>query len=150
MPPIDDLYLLLSEFPASFCSLTYAEVTEPRQEGKWSRLQILGHLCDSAINNLSRFIKMQYEPQPFPLTPYDQNKWMDAQQYGNAAPDDILNLWVSLNQTVLRVISNLTPAQLSLVVQFPQGDTVTLEWLIEDYIQHMKHHLGQIFPQNAS
>ncbi len=149
MPPIDDLYLLLSEFPASFCSLTYAEVTEPHAPGKWSRLQILGHLCDSAINNITRFIKMQYEPQPFLLTPYDQNKWMDAQQYKNASPDDILNLWVSLNQTVLRVISTLTPAQLFLVAQLPQGDTVTLEWLIEDYIQHMKHHLGQIFPQNA-
>jgi hypothetical protein len=26
------------------------------------------------------------------------------------------------------------------------NEAVTLEWLMQDYVDHMKHHLGQIFP----
>ena len=27
------------------------------------------------------------------------------------------------------------------------NEAVTLEWLMQDYVQHMKHHLAQIFPE---
>lgn len=146
MNAVSGLASLIQQFPEFYRSLSHAEWVKPHPEGKWSRLQILGHLCDSAINNLSRFIRIQYESQPCYLTSYNQNKWVDAQNYCSADPDEILNLWVSLNQSVIRIISNLTPPQLSLVYQLPQGETVTLEWLIEDYLEHMKHHLEQIFP----
>ena len=146
MNTVSGLDSLLQQVPELYRNFSYTEWIEPHPEGKWSRLQILGHLCDSAINNLSRFIRVQYEFQPLGLTSYNQNKWVDAQNYSSADPDEILNLWVSLNQSVLRVVSTLTPLQLSLVYLLPQGESVTLEWLIEDYLEHMKHHLGQIFP----
>lgn len=143
---ISELEELLTAIPAAFLRLTAEEVTSPRQAGKWSRLQLLGHLCDSAINNLSRFIKVQYEPQPLTLAVYNQDEWMAVQQYAGAPPEEILTLWITLNQSILRVFSRLTPSQLSLIFQIEGGETVTLEWLIEDYLVHMKHHLGQIFP----
>lgn len=52
----------------------------------------------------------------------------------------------SLNQAILRVITRLIPDQLQLVFLMENGGTVTLQWLIEDYLDHMKHHLEQIFP----
>ncbi|MEC0168719.1 DinB family protein [Paenibacillus graminis] len=143
---ISGLQSLLKEVPAAFISISPEEAATPRPGGKWSKLQLLGHLCDSAINNMSRFIKVQYEPQPLRLALYDQNEWMAAQQYGSAAQEEVLALWVSLNQAVLRVISSLTRDQLQLVFLQESGETVTLQWLIEDYLEHMKHHLGQIFP----
>jgi hypothetical protein len=141
------LQVLLQEVPHAFRSLTLEEAVEPRSEGKWSRLQILGHLCDSAINNVTRFIRVLHEPQPLLLLPYDQEQWVNAQRYGQASTEEILSLWLSLNQSVLRVISGLKPSQLSLSCQLPNGgDIVTLQWLIEDYLEHMVHHLKQIFP----
>ncbi|KGE20235.1 DinB family protein [Paenibacillus wynnii] len=146
MNTVSGLDSLLQQVPKLYHSFSHTEWVELHPEGKWSRLQILGHLCDSAINNLSRFIRIQHESQPLDLTSYNQNQWVDAQNYSSADPDEILNLWVSLNQSVIRVISTLAPLQLSLVYLLPQGGTVTLEWLIEDYLEHMKQHLGQIFP----
>ena len=145
-PAISELQRLLTAVPEAFARLDTAEITAPRPEGKWSKLQLLGHLCDSAVNNLSRFIKVQYEPQPLQLALYNQNEWMAAQQYAGAPREETVALWLSLNQSVLRVISGLSPAQLELVFQRETGETVTLHWLIEDYLAHMKHHLGQIFP----
>ena len=50
--------------------LTPYEIIIPRETGKWSRLQILGHLCDSAMNNLTRFIQAQSQPEPLAIVPY--------------------------------------------------------------------------------
>lgn len=71
---------------------------------------------------------------------------MAAQQYARASREEIGLLWVSLNQSILRVISSLQPAQLELVFLLETGETLTLQEVIRDYLAHMKHHLGQIFP----
>lgn len=146
MAPISDLQRLLTAVPAAYNRLTSEEASAPRPGGKWSRLQLLGHLCDSGVNNLTRFIKVQYEPQPLKLAYYDQNEWMAAQQYAGASGAEVLTLWVSLNQSVLRVISGLSSDQPGLLFLRNDGTTVTLQWLIEDYVDHMKHHLRQMFP----
>ncbi|WP_256256333.1 DinB family protein [Paenibacillus sp. BC26] len=77
--------------------------------------------------------------------PYDQENWVKAQRYIDAPPEEVLALRVSLNQSVLRVITGLSPASLARTGQFPSGTTVTSEWLIDDYVAHMEHHLQQIF-----
>ncbi|WP_052416790.1 DinB family protein [Paenibacillus sp. FSL R5-0912] len=148
-PMIAELQLLLAAVPAAYNRLTPEEAAAPRRGGKWSCLQLLGHLCDSAINNLTRFIKVQYEPQPLQLAYYDQNEWMNAQHYASAPHEEVLTLWISLNQSVLRVISRLSAEQLNLLFLRNDGTTVTLQWLVEEYVNHMKHHLRQMFPEQG-
>jgi len=145
----------LKTVPKQFQALQ-DEVYQPRTPGKWSRLQILGHLCDSAINNVSRFIQLQQNrittdsENPPSITPYNQNYWVDAQQYNNAPIEDVIRLWYSLNRTVLRVITHLSQPSLDVPCKLPDGQIVTLEWLIQDYVAHMEHHLHQIFSNHDS
>ena len=44
---------------------------------KWSKKEIIGHLIDSATNNLHRFVRCTYE-QEFKLI-YAQNEWVIAE-----------------------------------------------------------------------
>ncbi|MFM9277448.1 hypothetical protein [Paenibacillus jiagnxiensis] len=75
---------------------------------------------------------------------------MAKQNYEQTSIDEIINLWVSLNRSIVRVIASLPrETALSLTVKLPNGEIKTLEWLIEDYLQHMKHHLKQIFPSRC-
>jgi uncharacterized damage-inducible protein DinB len=145
MNTVSNMESLLQSVPQRFRKLDHDEMVQPRSEGKWSRLQILGHLCDSAINNLSRFIQLQYQAEPWLITSYNQEIWVEAQQYKDAPSEDVIGLWISLNQSVVRVISNLSETSLSRACQLPNGNVVTLEWLIQDYFEHMEHHLRQIF-----
>lgn len=142
---VSSLEALLQAVPQKFRELDHNTIVQPRSEGKWSRLQLLGHLCDSAINNLSRFIQLLSQTESLLITPYNQEKWVEAQQYINAPLEDVLGLWLSLNQSVVRVISNLSEPSLSCTCRLPDGTVVTLEWLIQDYVEHMEHHLQQIF-----
>ncbi|WP_232697187.1 DinB family protein [Brevibacillus daliensis] len=145
MNTVSNLEALLQSVPRRFRKFDHDEIIQPRPEGKWSRLQILGHLCDSAINNLSRFIQLQCQIEPLVIIPYNQEIWVEAQQYIDAPSEDVIALWLSLNQSVVRVISNLSDTNLSRTCQLPDGSVVTLAWLIQDYYEHMEHHLRQVF-----
>jgi len=59
---------------------------------KWSRKEILGHLIDSAINNLQRFTVIQYEIKPFQIHSYNQDELVRANLYQTADTKDLLEL----------------------------------------------------------
>ncbi|WP_409175622.1 DinB family protein [Brevibacillus fortis] len=111
---------------------------------KWSPKEILGHLCDSAVNNLARFINVQIVEQPFSVESYDQNQWALLQHYQQASIQDIVQLWIYLNKSIIRVISTIPEEKYDCMCKLSNGDTVSLQWLISDYLAHMEHHLRQI------
>ena len=61
--------------------------------------------------------------------------------------DEILSLWVSLNRSIVSVISRLQRGKYFYTCVTSNGDVVTLEWLISDYLQPLEHHLQQIFTE---
>ncbi|MED3689188.1 DinB family protein [Peribacillus butanolivorans] len=122
------------------------EVSQRPIADKWSKKEILGHLCDSAINNLERFIKIQYEEQPFVLTPYNQDQWVDIQDYQDISIEEIINLWCGLNKKIIKIIAKTPNEKLAFHCDIGNNQMKTLEWLIHDYLEHMEHHLkNQIF-----
>ena len=112
--------------------------------GKWSKKEILGHLCDSAVNNLSRVIMAQYSKQPFQIIKYEQEEWVRVNGYRNHSIDYVLNLWSTLNRQFIQVISRTEQEKLNYTID-SDGEFHTLGWLIEDYLKHMEHHLEEIF-----
>ena len=114
--------------------------------GKWSKQQVLGHLIDSAINNVKRFTEAQFLEQPCPIIPYQQNKLMEVNHYQDLPIGHLLTLWQSLNQQILFIVEKMPAERLlySVQPQYNQTGTQTLAWLICDYVAHMQHHLKSI------
>ncbi|WP_169786343.1 hypothetical protein [Viridibacillus arvi] len=73
------------------------DVTNRPSPTKWSKKEILGHLCDSAIMNIERFIKIQYEKQPYALPTYNQGEWVAKPNYQDTPIEEILTLFYFLN-----------------------------------------------------
>src|SRR5262249_46037314 len=63
---------------------------------KWSKKEILGHLVDSAQNNIRRFIVAQYEEVP-DIT-YAQDDWVAFTGYRDYPSRDLIALWTLLNK----------------------------------------------------
>lgn len=105
--------------------------------GKWSAKEVLGHLIDSAHINLQRFVRCNYESS-FTLT-YDQDEWVAAQHYDNADITELLTLWKLVNGRIITILNNYPTDRWQAVCN---GHTV--EFLANDYIDHMHHHLNQI------
>jgi hypothetical protein len=110
----------------------------------WSKKEILGHLIDSANNNLDRFIRCTYE-RDFKLV-YAQNEWVAVQHYQEAKVDDLLTLWRLLNKQIARVLTNYPDNMLQNTCDTGKNEVLlrTVEYLATDYVQHLEHHLGQI------
>jgi hypothetical protein len=109
---------------------------------KWSKQEILGHLIDSATNNHQRFIRVQYEDVP--LISYDQNKWNDLSKYNTMSREHLIHFWTLYNQHLVELIRRIPEENLQRECNTGSGNTVTLQWLIDDYVRHLEHHLRQL------
>jgi hypothetical protein len=109
--------------------------------GQWSKKEILGHLIDSALNNIQRFIRVQYEEKP--SISYDQDQWVALNGYQQSSLHSLMELWVLLNERIIVILRGIPEEILKRIVVI-KGVEYTLEWLIGDYIRHMEHHLEQI------
>ncbi|SHI26532.1 DinB family protein [Desulfosporosinus lacus] len=138
------LNYLIQSVPAKVKQYSEQEFSV-RIEGRWSKKEILGHLCDSATNNHHRFIKIQFEKQPFVIVPYDQNNWVLIQDYQYMPLDEIISLWSVLNRHILRIILRIPEEKLVYLCDIGDNKSFTFVELVQDYLRHMEHHLRQIF-----
>jgi len=111
---------------------------------KWSKKEILGHLVDSAQNNLQRFVRGQYENTPKII--YYQDEWVKLQRYSDYDKEELILLWVSLNNHLCRTLSVMDSANYEKQCDTgkPGTELHTLNFLADDYLKHMRHHLEQI------
>lgn len=137
----------IESFPIKLKQLSSIELLTRPAPGKWSKKEILGHLIDSAINNLKRFTEIQFLPQPYSIISYKQNELVIVNDYQNLALDHLLDLWKALNLQIVFVVKNISEEKLNYPVdpQYESKELKTLRWIICDYVAHMEHHFKQIF-----
>jgi hypothetical protein len=109
----------------------------------WSKKQELGHLIDSATNNRVRFIRAALDGQ-FVGPSYDGCGWVEMGGYRAMPWSDLIGLWKALNQALSAVLERIPPERLSAECRIGEHPAATLEFVIDDYILHMQHHLDHI------
>jgi hypothetical protein len=129
-------------------------------EDNWAPIEILGHLIDSAANNHQRFVRAQFtEDLVFPG--YEQEQWVSAQKYRDESWPDVIQLWSSYNLHLLHAVSVIPEDVLTKARErhsldqiafnlVDKNESATLEYLIRDYVVHLRHHLEQIFEATQS
>ena len=113
---------------------------------KWSKREILGHLIDSAANNHQRFVRAAYRAaMEFP--PYDPNEWVRVQRYNETPWPLLVALWSAYNHHLCRVIECIPAEAESFPCNIGKEEPVPLQFVIEDYLRHLRHHLNKILPE---
>jgi hypothetical protein len=131
---------IISDYAPSLKQLKENIASQRTDAGKWSKKEIIGHLIDSAQNNIRRFIVAQYEDKP--LVVYAQDHWVTAADYQNYPLPDLIYLWVLLNKHMIRILQNIPPEMQEKEVH--SEELHSIEWLAADYIPHLLHHLHQV------
>lgn len=112
---INRISCLVNSVPGKITAIPENELGSKPKPEKWSKKEILGHLCDSAFNNHSRFIRAQFEPEPFKVIPYEQNQWVKLNGYQTMKAEDIITLWVTLNKQIINMLAIIPETKLGVI-----------------------------------
>ena len=151
---IRDLETTVDQAAAWLLTLTDDVVRWRPRPDKWSAIEIIGHLIDSAANNHQRFVRSRSQDDlVFPG--YAQDEWVRAQEYASAPWREVVTLWHAYNRHLVRVMIAVPDD-----VRYRKHDRhnmqqlgwqpyaadqpATLDDLMHDYVLHLKHHLSQV------
>ena len=136
----NELESILQQRHSALKSLYESQLTAKPSPGKWSKKEVIGHMIDSAQCNIRRFVAAQYEEKPIII--YNQDEWVAHCGYQQWNSTDLIDLWHLLNKQICLILKNTTAGMALRQCRTP--DMHTVEWLAQDYIKHLKHHLHQV------
>jgi hypothetical protein len=139
---IDRLEYLCETIPALLKDIDDKSFSEKPLPDKWSKKEIIGHLIDSATNNHHRFIRCQFEYKP--TIWYDQNNWNMYGHYQLMDKLQLIKFWTSYNIHLVEIIKLIPIEKLKRICVMKDGSELTLDFLINDYVAHLEHHLKQV------
>ena len=155
---LEDFKQTVESASARLAKIDETQSEQPRAKDHWSSKQIIGHLIDSATNNHARFVLGQMKDDlVFPG--YDQDGWVRTNHYQEASWSQLIELWRAYNLHLHHVIVHADQARMSTPCTLhtlqeiafktvPESEPVTLEYLMKDYVVHLKHHLAQILGES--
>ncbi|MBS1871612.1 MAG: DinB family protein [Acidobacteria bacterium] len=109
----------------------------------WSPKEELGHLIDSAANNHDRIVRAALDGQ-FNGQGYAQDDWVRLHAYQELPWTELTGLWSAFNRLIATVVARIPADRMAAECRIGEGAPHTLEYVIDDYILHMQHHLDHI------
>ena len=121
------------------------EEWEKKPADKWSKKEMLRHLIDSAANNYQRFVRAQFANEEYVGPGYEQDLFVSTQHYHSEEIENLMVLWFSFNVHLMHVIKNADSSKLNTTCKIGNYDPQTLGFVMHDYVEHMNHHLDEIY-----
>ncbi|MFB0944994.1 MAG: DinB family protein [Spirosomataceae bacterium] len=115
---------------------------------KWSKKEIIGHLIDSASNNHQKFVRLM-QAENLAFIKYDQELWVANQRYNKTNWLELINFWSLYNSHLAHIIEFTVAEKLQNKITINDIGPFTLEFIMKDYVEHLKHHLKAILPDSG-
>lgn len=134
---------LPAEIRAAAAQLSEPQLDTPYREGGWTARQVIHHVADSHINAYVRFKLTLTEETP-PLKPYEETIWAELVDGRTGDPAVSLGILDGVHHRLHRLLTTLEPAQFARTAHHPQHGPITLDWLLQLYAWHGRHHVGHL------
>jgi hypothetical protein len=137
------LAALPQQLRAAVAGLDDRQLDTPYRPGGWTVRQVVHHVADSHMNALVRLKLALTEPGPT-IKPYDENAW--AALADMALPIEVsLVLTDSLHRRWDALNTALQAGDFDRTWTHPEhGKTFTIDWLLQNYGWHSRHHVAHI------
>jgi hypothetical protein len=143
MPALNLLRDLLQRVPNRLEKVSKDTVESKPTPSAWSPKEELGHLLDSAANNHQRIVRAQFEDNPA-MPGYGQSCWVAVHGYQRRDWVELIDLWQALNRQLLAAAEAVPDSSWSRTLTVAGSAPLTLQFVFEDYVAHMLHHLQHI------
>jgi hypothetical protein len=143
-----EIVSLTGEWEPRLFSLPEEVISQRRNSQNRTIRQIVGHMVDSASNNIHRVVHLQYQPSPLVFPNYasegNNDRWIAIQHYQEEDWSDLIRLWKHSMLHFSHVIKHVDREKLNREWIAGPGKMVTLESMITDFNRHLKLHLSEI------
>jgi len=145
----DELIRVVDEAAADLRALAETVAAAKPKPEVWSIKEIVGHLIDSAVNNHQRFVRAQ-RTDALTWPGYEQDVWVRLQDHQSRPWLDLVAFWTLYNHHLAHTIRRIPDGALNVPCLIGMNDSVTLGFLLQDYLTHLRHHLTQIRERRAA
>ena len=143
MNSLQALRELIERLPERLLAISADRADQKPAPNSWSKKEELGHLLDSAANNYQRIVRAQLEDKPA-MPNYDGDAWVALQRYQQRDWKLLIELWQALNRQLLAA-AEATPAEVwTRTLTIGDSQPLTLQFVFDDYVEHMLNHLRHI------
>lgn len=119
-----------------------ARLDQPYREGGWTARQVVHHLADSHINAFVRFRLALTEEMPT-VKPYKEAEWSKLVD-SKMDPQVSIQILDGLHQRWHTMLEAMSDADFARQALHPENGPITLDWLLQLYAWHGRHHIGHI------
>src|SRR5579864_4421916 len=140
MNSLQSLRELIDRLPERLAKLSHDKVENKPAPDAWSAKEELGHLLDSAANNHQRMVRAQLEDRPA-MPGYDGEAWVAFHAYQQRDWKRLIGIWVALNRQLLAAAEAAPESAWSRTCTIGDSQPLTLQFVFDDYIEHMLEHL---------
>jgi hypothetical protein len=131
------------ELAQALAAIPAARLDTPYREGGWTARQVVHHLADSHMNANIRFRLALTETDP-PLKPYDESVWAGLPDARSEDPGISVAILEGLHRRMHVLLVSLAPADFARTARHPDFGAVSVDWLLQMYAWHGRHHIGHL------
>ncbi len=127
----------------ALAGLPSAGLDTPYRAGGWTPRQVVHHLADSHMNAYTRIKLGLTEDSPAVKT-YEEQLWAEMPDGRHADPALSLAILDGVHARLTLVLEPLQRDQFARTVTHPQWGKITVDFLVQQYAWHCRHHVGHI------
>ncbi len=143
----DDPFDVLRSTPSALLRLVagapHRRLAARPEPGKWSPVEILGHLADGEIVWGYRIRKILEEPGG-PILPMEQDRWVAECRYAEARPAEALGAFTALRRWNLALFSRIGPAGLRRAGEHGSFGRLSIGKIARMLAGHDRNHLRRL------
>jgi len=128
---------------AAVAGLSEQQLDTPYRDGGWSVRQVVHHVPDSHLNAYVRLKLALTEEEPT-IKPYDEVRWAELEDTRKVPIDVSLSLLDSLHTRFVAVLESMSEDDFKRKLTHPDHGLVDLDWLLQLYAWHSRHHVAHI------
>lgn len=115
----------------------------PYRDGGWTARQVVHHLADSHLNAYTR-VRLALTEEVPSIKTYEEQLWAELPDAAHGDPAWSLAILEGLHRRWTHLLRSLNPDQLARTARHPQWGEISVDFLIQLYAWHCRHHLGHL------
>ena len=140
---IAQLDALPRDLERTLAALPAQALDTPYREGGWTVRQVVHHLADSHLNAYTR-IKLTLTEELPVIKTYEEQLWAELPDGKHADPSISLAILGGVHKRLTLLLESLSPEQFARPAHHPSWGSITVDWLMQMYAWHCRHHLAHI------